>query len=252
MRGEVSSPTLGPQLQLTQYLYDPLGALQQITIGERTPLIFTHDDLGRETRRESAVGFRLSQAHDKIGQLTRQWADAETGLYYNRFRYYDARAAQYISPDPIGLGGGLRSQGYVNNPSYWTDPLGLAKSPASMPSIPGFQRHHIIPWDFHDHPAIRRAGNLFNMGGVQNIMYLPECVGLGGQTSSPKTAGTHRGNTTEHRDYSDEMEGNLDTIFRRNMSRKCTARAIRKLALKYRTLLGTGAKRLGKHGAKCK
>ncbi len=102
-----------------------------------------------------------------------------------------------------------------------------------MPSIPGFQRHHIIPWDFHDHPAIRRAGNLFNMGGVQNIMYLPECVGLGGQTSSPKTAGTHRGNTTEHRDYSDEMEGNLDTIFRRNMSRKCTARAIRAFPVYY-------------------
>ncbi len=30
--------------------------------------------LGREKRRESAVGFRLSQAHDKIDQLTRQWA----------------------------------------------------------------------------------------------------------------------------------------------------------------------------------
>ncbi len=33
-----------------------------------------YDALGRETRRESAAGFRLSQAHDKIGQLTRQWA----------------------------------------------------------------------------------------------------------------------------------------------------------------------------------
>ncbi|MFS1525728.1 RHS repeat-associated core domain-containing protein [Microbulbifer sp. 2304DJ12-6] len=30
-----------------------------------------------------------------------QWADEETGLYYNRFRYYDPQATQYMSPDPI-------------------------------------------------------------------------------------------------------------------------------------------------------
>ncbi|WP_276207157.1 RHS repeat-associated core domain-containing protein, partial [Lonsdalea iberica] len=51
--------------------------------------------------------------------------DAETGLYYNRHRYYDADSGQYISPDPIGLAGGLRPQGYVHNPLEWVDPLGL-------------------------------------------------------------------------------------------------------------------------------
>ncbi|MEI7166958.1 RHS repeat-associated core domain-containing protein [Pectobacterium parmentieri] len=32
-----------------------------------------------------------------------QLYDAETGLYYNRHRYYDAESGQYLSPDPIGL-----------------------------------------------------------------------------------------------------------------------------------------------------
>ncbi|MBN3053829.1 RHS repeat-associated core domain-containing protein, partial [Pectobacterium brasiliense] len=32
-----------------------------------------------------------------------QLFDAETGLYYNRHRYYDAESGQYLSPDPIGL-----------------------------------------------------------------------------------------------------------------------------------------------------
>lgn len=32
-----------------------------------------------------------------------QWEDAESGLYYNRFRYYEPLAGQYASPDPIGL-----------------------------------------------------------------------------------------------------------------------------------------------------
>jgi RHS repeat-associated protein len=31
-----------------------------------------------------------------------QYEDAETGLYYNRFRYYDASTGCYISQDPIG------------------------------------------------------------------------------------------------------------------------------------------------------
>ena len=52
--------------------------------------------------------------------------DAESGLYYNRYRYYDPEATQYLSPDPIGLGGGIRPQGYVADPNGWVDPLGLA------------------------------------------------------------------------------------------------------------------------------
>ncbi|MFP1985975.1 RHS repeat-associated core domain-containing protein, partial [Lonsdalea quercina] len=54
--------------------------------------------------------------------------DAETGLYYNRHRYYDADSGQYISPDPIGLLGGNRPQAYVHNPLEFCDPLGLAKA----------------------------------------------------------------------------------------------------------------------------
>ncbi|PWC17624.1 RHS repeat-associated core domain-containing protein, partial [Brenneria nigrifluens] len=54
-----------------------------------------------------------------------QLYDVETGLYYNRHRYYDAESGQYISPDPIGLLGGIRPQSYVHNPLEWVDPLGL-------------------------------------------------------------------------------------------------------------------------------
>lgn len=56
-----------------------------------------------------------------------QYADAETGLYYNFCRYYDPELAQYISPDPIGIEGGIRLFGYVGNrPRTFTDPFGLA------------------------------------------------------------------------------------------------------------------------------
>jgi len=32
----------------------------------------------------------------------------------------------YLSPDPIGLAGGIRPNAYVHNPLTWIDPLGLA------------------------------------------------------------------------------------------------------------------------------
>ncbi|MCX4160654.1 MULTISPECIES: DUF6531 domain-containing protein [Paraburkholderia] len=55
-----------------------------------------------------------------------QWADDESGLNYNLNRYYDPDSGQYLSSDPIGLAGGLRTHGYVHDPSFYFDPLGLA------------------------------------------------------------------------------------------------------------------------------
>ncbi|HGN9136336.1 TPA: RHS repeat-associated core domain-containing protein, partial [Providencia stuartii] len=58
-----------------------------------------------------------------------QYEDRETGLYYNRFRYYDKDSGQYISPDPIGLLGGLNPYGYVHCPTKYIDPFGLTCCP---------------------------------------------------------------------------------------------------------------------------
>lgn len=67
-----------------------------------------------------------------------QIADKETGLYYNRHRYYDSDSCQYLSSDPIGLAGGIRPNSYVADPVNWVDPLGLAKSacPGDKSKIP--------------------------------------------------------------------------------------------------------------------
>jgi RHS repeat-associated protein len=54
-----------------------------------------------------------------------QYEDSETGLYYNRFRYYDPDSGNYISQDPIGLAGGAALYAYVHDVNKLTDPLGL-------------------------------------------------------------------------------------------------------------------------------
>lgn len=61
-----------------------------------------------------------------------QYEDRETGLYYNRFRYYLAEEGMYISQDPIGLDGGIKTYGYVHDPNTWVDILGLAGCPPKV------------------------------------------------------------------------------------------------------------------------
>ncbi|SJL84295.1 RHS repeat-associated core domain-containing protein [Vibrio palustris] len=60
-----------------------------------------------------------------------QYHDEETGLHYNRHRYYSPDTGRFITVDPIGLAGGLNNYQYVKNPTGWVDPLGLCQGPAA-------------------------------------------------------------------------------------------------------------------------
>ena len=66
-----------------------------------------------------------------------QYFDAETGLHYNRHRYYDPGTGRFLTPDPITLAGGLNNYQYVPNPTGWVDPLGLNTCPGGDKCIPG-------------------------------------------------------------------------------------------------------------------
>jgi RHS repeat-associated protein len=59
-----------------------------------------------------------------------QYHDPETGLHYNRHRYYDPGVGRFISKDPIGYSGGLNFYAYAPNPVSWVDPSGLSNSPS--------------------------------------------------------------------------------------------------------------------------
>lgn len=56
-----------------------------------------------------------------------QYEDEETGLYYNRFRYYDNNIGSFISQDPIRLLGGKCLYNYVCNINSQIDIYGLLK-----------------------------------------------------------------------------------------------------------------------------
>ncbi|NLS53475.1 RHS repeat-associated core domain-containing protein, partial [Hafnia alvei] len=67
------------------------------------------------------------QLHQPIRMQGQQY-DEESGLHYNRHRYYDPTIGRYITQDPIGLRGGLNFYGYPLDPVIYIDPLGLACS----------------------------------------------------------------------------------------------------------------------------
>ncbi len=54
-----------------------------------------------------------------------QYIDDETGLHYNRYRYYDPDSARFLTQDPVGLHGGANLYLYVPNPTAWVDERGL-------------------------------------------------------------------------------------------------------------------------------
>ncbi|NUL38300.1 RHS domain-containing protein [Kosakonia sacchari] len=55
-----------------------------------------------------------------------QYADSETGLRNNLFRYYDPQVGRFIVQDPIGLNGRWNLYQYAPNPLIWIDPFGRA------------------------------------------------------------------------------------------------------------------------------
>ncbi len=66
-------------------------------------------------------------------RMAGQYADVETGLFYNIHRYYDPLQGQYITADPLGLSAGLERYAYVgSNPMSEIDPLGLFKVPTRV------------------------------------------------------------------------------------------------------------------------
>ncbi|RQW70495.1 RHS repeat-associated core domain-containing protein [Halomonas sp. YLB-10] len=77
---------------------------------------------------------KLTQASDGHGnpsttdnplRFQGQYLDEETGLHYNRHRYYDPETGRFTTQDPIGLAGGENLYMYAPNPTGWVDPLGL-------------------------------------------------------------------------------------------------------------------------------
>jgi RHS repeat-associated protein len=95
-----------------------------------TPVLITDETGQREWSADTDTHGNLRNLESLRAHIPFRWPgqyeDAETGLSYNRYRYYDPGGGQYASQDPIGLAGGMRPHAYVDDPLAWVDPLGLS------------------------------------------------------------------------------------------------------------------------------
>ena len=112
--GNLSQRTL-PNGEVQSYRYNAKDKLVEVTIQKPNQAIETwqyqYDVLGR----------RISK------RLQNQYADEETGLHYNFFRYYEPNIGRFTQLDPIGLAGGENLYEFAPNAQKWIDVLGLAR-----------------------------------------------------------------------------------------------------------------------------
>ena len=138
----IKEQTKFPKSDVITWVFEPgtFAPIAKLVEGKAYPVITDH--LGTPVAMFDETGDTIWKAETSIfGELRNlegdrsampfrypgQYEDPETGLYYNRFRYYDSKDGQYISQDPIRLKGGMPTfYAYVPNPNLATDALGLS------------------------------------------------------------------------------------------------------------------------------
>ncbi|WDY57004.1 RHS repeat-associated core domain-containing protein [Pseudomonas sp. PSKL.D1] len=134
--------------------YAPLARVDQAEGDERKVYYFHTDQIGTPLELTDSEGVIVWQAkYRSWGQLEQlvveeveqnlrfqgQYHDADTGLHYNTFRYYDPEVGRFVTQDPIGLSGGENFYSYAPNSNGWLDPLGwcvstnVTRGPAGQP-----------------------------------------------------------------------------------------------------------------------
>ena len=149
-----------------------------------------------------------------------QWQDAESGLCYNRFRYYEPETGMYLVSDPLGLQGGEQTYRYVPNPCGYVDPLGLvgcstklgknmmeAMGLARSTTWKGYRAHHIIPKELWNHPALQKIK--YDIDKATNGIFLRKVDD--GVSAMARHQGNHDGYTQVIKDALDKIDINQST-----------------------------------------
>lgn len=121
---------LKSNIQVYHYHNDQLGTPNEMT-NEKGEVVWLADyEAWSNTAKVVWREEKLEQLQVSVDELQPirfqgQSFDTETGLHYNRFRYFDPDLGMFTARDPIGLMGGDNVFAYAPNPTGFIDPLGL-------------------------------------------------------------------------------------------------------------------------------
>ncbi|QZI69364.1 RHS domain-containing protein [Pseudomonas protegens] len=162
--------------QATAQAFDALAWYQCDHLGTPQELTDPHGDIAWSAQYKAwgEVQEKRSEWAQQYGvtnpiRFQGQYHDQETGLHYNRYRYYDPRVGRFVSKDPISYAGGLNLYLYAPNPIEWLDPLGLAKR---GPKTNGEGPHNetIAAWGKEVEAA---GGTVITGGGMEKERLIP-------------------------------------------------------------------------------
>ena len=112
----------GESRQQTHYFHcDQIGIPREMTDKDGNLLWFGNYTGWGRLKEETRVTDNAYQPF----RLQNQYADRETGLHYNFFRYYEPDVGRFVNQDPIGLMGGMNLYQFAPNTQQWIDHLGL-------------------------------------------------------------------------------------------------------------------------------
>ncbi|WP_339468679.1 RHS repeat domain-containing protein, partial [Pseudomonas sp. EL_65y_Pfl1_R83] len=147
----------------------PLALLEGFGPKETKPYHYQLDHLGTPQELTAPDGEIIWSAHYRAyGEISRldigkvdnplrfqgQYFDQESGLHYNRHRYYNPDVGRYLTPDPVKLAGGINAYRYVLNPTGWVDPLGLSTCPGTDACKPSGSAQNPAKGVDHGEPAL--------------------------------------------------------------------------------------------------
>ena len=123
----------GESRQQTRYFHcDQIGIPREMTDKDGNLLWFGNYTGWGRLKEET----RVTDSAYQPFRLQNQYADRETGLHYNFFRYYEPDAGRFVNQDPIGLRGGNNLYTFAPNVQMSIDPLGLAAIDIPLPANP--------------------------------------------------------------------------------------------------------------------
>ncbi|MDH5180069.1 MAG: RHS repeat protein [Gammaproteobacteria bacterium] len=132
----------------TTYIYEPYSFVPLCQVKDKKIYYYHNDHIGTPQIMTDARGDVVWEAKYKVYgnvagfdvqnienplRFQGQYFDKETGLHYNRHRYYHPVIGRFTSVDPIGLEGGANNYEYAPNPISWIDPLGLSAKKGDCP-----------------------------------------------------------------------------------------------------------------------
>ena len=170
-----------------------------------------------QTEKAKSNFFENSEIISNNIRFQGQYFDLETGLHYNRYRYYSPYIGRFVSRDPIKILGSYNIYQYAPNPIEFVDPMGLEYREYFWKHVGDghrdkYQVHHIIPQNIFNNKKYSKMLACAGMekDGADNLIGLPRK-----QENAGLRTGRYFGqvqHNSSHGGYDDAIAFSLDAI----------------------------------------